>query len=52
MLWGIIIIILVLWALGLITGTTVGGLVHILLILAVIVVIVEVIRISSRGRRG
>ena len=52
MLWGIVVIILILWALGLITGTTVGGLVHILLILAVIVVIVEVIRMATRGNRG
>jgi hypothetical protein len=50
MLWAIFVVILILWLLGLITGTTVGGLVHILLILAVIVLIIEVVRIVSRRR--
>lgn len=48
MLWTIAIVVLVLWALGLITGTTLGGLIHILLVLAVIVVALQIIR----GRRA
>jgi len=48
MLWTIVVILLVLWLLGLVTSYTVGGFLHILLVLAVIVVIVNLLR----GRRG
>lgn len=48
MLWTIAIILLVLYVLGLVTGTTVNGFVHILIILAVIAVIIEVIRMATR----
>ncbi len=51
MLWTIVVILLVLWALGFFTGTA-GGLVHILLVLAVIAVIIEVVRMSTRRRRS
>jgi len=45
MLWTIIIILLVLWALGFgFAGAQVGGLVHILLIVAVIVLVVQLVR--------
>jgi hypothetical protein len=47
MLMTIAIILLVLWALGLVTSYTVGGFIHILLVLAIIVVLVRVIQ----GRR-
>ena len=50
MLWTICVILLILWAVGFFTGTTVNGLVHILLVLAVIVVIIEVVRMATRGR--
>jgi hypothetical protein len=43
MLWTIIIILLVLWALGLVTNVA-GGLIHILLVIAIIVVLVRVIQ--------
>lgn len=43
----IAIILIVLWALGLVTSTTMGGLIHILLVIAVIVILVRVIQ----GRR-
>jgi hypothetical protein len=46
MLWTIVII-LVLWLLGLVTSYTMGGLIHILLVLAVIIVVVNLIQ----GRR-
>ena len=47
MLWTIAVILLVLWALGLVTSTSMGGLIHILLVLAIIVVLIRVIQ----GRR-
>jgi hypothetical protein len=47
MLWTIVIILLVLWLLGLVSGYTIGGLLHILLIVAIIVILIRVIQ----GRR-
>lgn len=47
MLWTIFLILLVLWALGMITGTTMGGFVHILLVIAIVVVLIRLIQ----GRR-
>lgn len=47
MLWTIGIILLVLWALGLVSGYTMGGVIHVLLVIALIVVVVQVIQ----GRR-
>ena len=47
MLWTVTIILLVLWALGLVSGSAVGGWIHILLILAVISLILAVIRRGS-----
>ena len=47
MLMTIAIILIVLWALGLVTSTTMGGLIHVLLVVAIIVVLVKVIQ----GRR-
>jgi hypothetical protein len=44
MLWTISIILLVLWAVGLVSGATVGWWVHLLLILAVISLLLAVIR--------
>lgn len=44
MLWTIAVILLVLWALGLVTSYTMGGFIHILLVLAVVVVLVRVIQ--------
>lgn len=43
MLWTISIILLVLWALGLVSSYTMGGWIHILLVLAVVVVLVRLI---------
>ena len=43
MLWLVAIILIVLWVLGLITSTTIGGFIHILLVVAVIIVLVKVI---------
>lgn len=44
MLYTIVVILLVLWALGLVTSYTMGGLVHILLVVALIVLIVNFLR--------
>ena len=41
MLWTIFVILLVLWLLGLVTSYTLGGFVHILLVLAVIVLVIR-----------
>ena len=43
MLWTICVILIILWLLGLVTGTTLGGFVHVLLVIAVIVVLVRII---------
>jgi hypothetical protein len=47
MLWTIAVILIILWALGLVTGYTLGNFIHILLVIAIIVVIVGFIQ----GRR-
>jgi hypothetical protein len=44
MLWTVVVILLVLWALGLVTSYTMGGLIHVLLVIAIIVVLVNVIQ--------
>jgi hypothetical protein len=44
MLWTIAIILVVLWALGMVSAYTLGGFIHVLLVLAVIVIIVRVIQ--------
>jgi hypothetical protein len=43
MLWTICVILIILWLLGLVTGTTMGGLIHIFLVIAIIVVLARVI---------
>ena len=47
MLWTIFLILLVLWLLGLVSGYTLGGFIHILLIIAVVVILLRLIQ----GRR-
>jgi hypothetical protein len=44
MLWTIAVVLLVLWAIGLISGTTMSGFIHILLVVAVIVVLIRLIQ--------
>jgi hypothetical protein len=44
MLWTIFIVLLVLWALGLATSYTMGGLIHILLAVALVVLVIRVIQ--------
>ena len=47
MLWTIFVILLVLWLLGLVSGYTLSGFIHILLVIAVVVLIINLIQ----GRR-
>ncbi len=47
MLWTLAIVLLVLWALGLVTSYTMGGFIHILIVLAIVLFLVRVIQ----GRR-
>ncbi|HJX64143.1 MAG TPA: lmo0937 family membrane protein [Polyangia bacterium] len=47
MLWSIAVVLILLWALGLVTSYTMGGFIHILLVVAVVVVLVRIIQ----GRR-
>ena len=47
MLWTIFVILLVLWLLGLVSSYTMGGFIHILLVLAIVVLLINVIQ----GRR-
>jgi hypothetical protein len=47
LLWTIAVILVILWLLGMVTSYTLGGFVHILLVLAIIVVLLRVIQ----GRR-
>lgn len=48
MLWTIAMVLVVLWLLGLVTSYTIGGLIHILLVVAIIVVLFNIIQ----GRRA
>jgi len=47
MLWTIFVILLVLWALGMVSSYTMGGFIHLLLLIALVVVVINVIQ----GRR-
>ena len=44
MLWTIFVILLILWLLGMVTSNTLGGFIHILLVIAIVVVIIRVIQ--------
>lgn len=48
MLWTIAVVLIVLWLLGLLTSYTLGGFIHVLLVIAIIVVLLRVIQ----GRRA
>lgn len=47
MVWTLLAILLVLWTLGMLTSYTLGGLIHVLLVVAIVVVLLRVIQ----GRR-
>ncbi len=48
MLWTIAVVLLVLWLLGLVSSTTMGGFIHVLLVFAVVMILVRLIQ----GRRS
>jgi hypothetical protein len=48
MLWTIAVVLLVLWALGLVSSYTMGGFIHLLLVVAVVMVLINLIS----GRRA
>ena len=48
MLWTIFVILLVLWLLGVVTSYTLGGFIHVLLVIAVIMAVMQLIQ----GRRA
>jgi hypothetical protein len=48
MLWTIFVVLLALWLLGLVTSYTLGGFIHILLVVAIVMVLIRFIQ----GRRG
>jgi hypothetical protein len=47
MLWTIAVVLIILWALGLVSGYTIGNFIHVLLVIAIIIVLVRIIQ----GRR-
>ena len=47
MIWTIAVVMLILWALGMVSSTTMGGFIHVLLVIAVVLVLVRIIQ----GRR-
>ncbi len=47
MLWTIFVILLVLWLLGMVTSYTLGGFIHVLLVIAIVIVLIRIIQ----GRR-
>lgn len=48
MLWTIAVVLLLLWALGMVSSYTIGGFIHILLVVALVVVLIRLIQ----GRRA
>jgi hypothetical protein len=49
MLWTIAVVLLILWALGLVSSYTMGGFIHILLVIAIVVVLINVIQGPKRS---
>ncbi|HEV2863005.1 MAG TPA: lmo0937 family membrane protein [Pyrinomonadaceae bacterium] len=48
MLWTILVVLLILWLLGLVSGYTVGGFVHVLLVVALVILVINLLT----GRRN
>ena len=44
MLWTIFVVLLILWLLGMVTSTTLGGFIHLLLVIAIVVVLIRIIQ--------
>jgi hypothetical protein len=47
MLWTVFVVLLILWALGMVSSYTLGGFIHLLLVIAIVVVLIRIIQ----GRR-
>jgi len=47
MLWTIVVILLIMWLLGLVSSYTMGGFIHLLLVIAVIIIVINLVQ----GRR-
>jgi hypothetical protein len=47
MLWTVFVVLLILWLLGVVSSYTVGGFIHVLLVLALVVLVINIIQ----GRR-
>jgi hypothetical protein len=47
MLWTLVVILMILWLLGIVTSYTAGGLIHILLVVALVIIVVRLLQ----GRR-
>jgi hypothetical protein len=47
MLWTLVVILMVLWLLGIVTAYTAGGLIHILLVIALVIIVLRLLQ----GRR-
>lgn len=43
MIWTIVVVLIILWILGLVSSYTMGGLIHVLLVIAIVVILVRVI---------
>lgn len=48
-MWTISVILIILWALGLISSYTMGGFIHLLLVIAIVVVLLNIIQGRRRG---
>ncbi len=44
MLWTIVVILLVLWLLGLVSGYTLGGFIYVLLVIAIVIALIRIIQ--------
>lgn len=44
MLWTIAVILVIMWLLGMVTSTTMGGFIHLLLVLAIVAVLIRIIQ--------
>jgi len=44
MLWTIAVVLIILWALGLVSSYTMGGFIHVLLVIAIVVILINVIQ--------
>jgi hypothetical protein len=47
MLWTVFVVLLVLWLLGLVSGYTLSGFIHVLLVIAIVIIVIQLIQ----GRR-